>query len=110
MTTGGGDKMLQETMQEVRKTEDKASQMLADAVANGEELLKKTEAEIEAGKAETKLKSKQYDESVMGKVKAEEERLTQAAMNEAQGQIGQIQKLVAEKEAEAIRIIIGEIV
>lgn len=102
--------MLQDTMHAVKETEDKASQMIADAVAAGEELLQKTETDIKDSKADVKQQAKKYDEEVMGKVKNEEERLISEAMDKAKGQIEQIQKLVVEKETEAINMIIGEIV
>lgn len=101
--------MAKETIDNIKKAELKAQQLLKDAESQKKAILE--EAREKAGSYEKQLlnQAKERAEAATGQVLAGQSARIEAAEREAEAIIAQHQEGMAAKRAEAIRLVIAEI-
>ena len=106
----GGDTVVEETIKEIRKTEQEAEEIAANAKSQGAQILQQAKQETERAKA-TMI------ENAQGKAKANREAAQAAgerrlaeALRSAEKEIAEIKRTAKEKEKQAVQAVIESLI
>ena len=106
----GGDTVVEETIKEIRKTEQEAEEIAANAKSQGAQILQQAKQETERAKA-TMI------ENAQGKAKANREAAQAAgerrlaeALRSAGKEIAEIKRTAKEKEKQAVQAVIESLI
>lgn len=106
----GGDTVVEETIREIRKTEQEAEEITAHAKGQGTQLLEQTRQETEQAKAAMIEQAQEKAKAAREPAQAAGERRLAEALESAEREIAEIRKTAKEKEEKAVQTVIASLV
>ena len=105
----GGDTVVEETIREIRKTEQEAEEITAHAKGQGTQLLEQTRQETEQAKAAMIEQAQEKAKAARETAQAAGERRLAEALESAEREIAEIRKTAKEKEEKAVQTLIARL-
>ena len=106
----GGDQMVEETIKSIRDTEEQAEKQVKDADTKCSEILEQASQEAKQLKETTLQEAKAKAEEKLKSAKAEGEAAMKEALLSVESRITSLKEAAGQKEEEAIKAVIAELI
>ncbi|MBS5322616.1 MAG: hypothetical protein KHY34_02785 [Lachnospiraceae bacterium] len=106
----GGDTVVEETIKEIRKTEQEAEEIAANAKSQGAQILQQAKQETERAKATMIENAQEKAKANREAAQAAGERRLAEALKSAEKEIAEIKRTAKEKEKQAVQAVIESLI
>lgn len=107
---GGDDNMVEETIQTIRETEQKANSIVKDAEAKSREILAEASKKADAVREESRCAAKAAFDLAMEEAKAQGVRTQEKSSADIEKEVQALKELALGREEEAIQLVIAGLV
>lgn len=106
----GGDTVVEETIKEIRKTEQETEEIAANAKSQGAQILQQAKQETERAKATMIENAQEKAKANREAAQAAGERRLAEALKSAEKEIAEIKRTAKEKEKQAVQAVIESLI